>query len=785
MALNLEVNILGEYKNLSKATKGATKQLQGLKSSVDRISKGVNTALAAIGVGISFNALKNGIQSAVAEASNLEQAYGAAAAVFKTSSATIIAESKKAATAYGLSANQYLQSANLIGAQLSNLGFTQAEYTKQTQGLVELGADLAATFGGTAYDAVQALSAVFRGEYNQVERYGVSIRKSDINARLAAKGQDKLTGEMLKQAEALAALEILYGQTQSAQGQFSRESGTLAGATQILQASMANAKIEIGEGFYPVVAAVTQFLNDNIGVFTNLADAVGNKLKQAFEGSGDSAQTFGNKIITSLVELTDFLNGEAGPGNAFYEISEQAKPFFELLGAIGELGKGLIAVLDGLAEGLFGWITLFIPGQDALGGFTGLVELLGKFLQNVGYWLGFVASFFVPFTAGFKVAGKVVSVFSDFIGKLGTIFGKVFGFIKQVFNDTIGAFVKGIGSVWKPALGDGLNAVGKFAQGIGEKLMGGPLEGLFKWFTVEMPSAIKYFGGWIDKALGFVRSFASSIGLGFLFPGTPAADTGETNRFNNLRNAPSYGSGIDWNQRNKEYGQAILDGIANANKPGGGLDLTIPEIVLPEITTPEAESKFVKGIKRMIEIIEDSVKDAQQRVRDGIENFRDNVQLSFGIITNGAFAVFDVNRVIRQMQRIKDSAATFAEDIAKLQEQGADTDLISQLLGMDPISGATAARGLLSSGRLQEFLDLRQQLADIGGSAAEAANVGIYGTSTDELVGTLDRLNKLIENGVENVYNITVNNANNMSAKDIVDTIKAYEKSVGKKVFSN
>ena len=104
---------------------------------------------------------------------------------------------------------------------------------------------------------------------------------------------------------------------------------------------------------------------------------------------------------------------------------------------------------------------------------------------------------------------------------------------------------------------------------------------------------------------------------------------------------------------------------------------------------------------------------------------------------------------------------------------------------MDPISGATAARGLLSSGRLEEFLKLRDELSAIGGSAAEAANLGNNGTSTEDLVGTLDRLNRLIENGVENVYNITVANANNMSAKQIVEAIKSYEKTVGKKVMSN
>jgi len=780
MALNLEVNILGEYKNLSKATKGASNQLKGLQSTTKKISSSINRTFATIGVGLSFVAITRGIQSIVGSASDLEQAFGASEAVFNEFSTSIIANSKTASTQFGLSANDYLKSANLIGAQLSNLGFSTQEYSEKADELVGLGADLAATFGGSTYDAVQSLSAVFRGEYNQVEKYGVALRKSDISARVAEKSMGDLTGEALKQAEAIAALEILYEQTASSQGQFAKETDTLAGALQIMRAGIANASTTLGQAFLPAFAATAGFISQNMPVFEGLADAIGVKVREAFEGSGTAAENFGGKVILALTDLTEFLNGTAESGNAFYDFSQDAKPFLDLLGAIGELGKGLIAVLDGLAEGLFGWLTLFMPGQDALGGFTGLIKILGEFLQELGYKFGFVASFFIPFTAGFKIAGKVISTFSDFIGRLGTVFGKIFGAIRKVFDDTLGAFARGIGSVWKPALGDGLNAIGRFAAGIGEKLRGGPLEGLVRWFTVSIPSAVRFFGGWIDKALGAIRSFASAIGINLSGP-TGVADTGERNRFKTLKPAP----GLDRNAMQKEYAKGILKGIADSKR---NLDTgipTIPKLVLPEITSPEAESDFVKGIKEMVEVITDAVKDAEARIKSGMENFRDSVQLSFGIITNGAFAVFDVNKVIREMKKIKDAASTFVDDIRKLQERGADASLIDQLLGMDPIAGATAARGLLSSGRLEEFLKLRSDLAGIGGSAAEAANQGINGAPTSDLTGTLARLNRILDSGVTNSYAITVNNAANMNAKQIVDAIKSYEKTVGKKVFTN
>ena len=57
MSLVLNVEILGEFKKLTSATTGAAQDLKGLKSTTDKISKGMKTALAAIGVGFSLTAV--------------------------------------------------------------------------------------------------------------------------------------------------------------------------------------------------------------------------------------------------------------------------------------------------------------------------------------------------------------------------------------------------------------------------------------------------------------------------------------------------------------------------------------------------------------------------------------------------------------------------------------------------------------------------------------------------------------------------------------------------------
>src|SRR4029077_17622360 len=62
------------------------------------------------------------------------------------------------------------------------------ELGPQTDDLINLGADLAATYGGTTSEAVSALSALLRGERDPIERYGVSLKQADVDAQLLATG---------------------------------------------------------------------------------------------------------------------------------------------------------------------------------------------------------------------------------------------------------------------------------------------------------------------------------------------------------------------------------------------------------------------------------------------------------------------------------------------------------------------------------------------------------------------------------------------------------------------
>lgn len=64
MSLVLNVEILGEFKKLTQATKGAAGDLDGMGEKASKISKGIGKAFAAIGIGLSFKVIANELEEA-------------------------------------------------------------------------------------------------------------------------------------------------------------------------------------------------------------------------------------------------------------------------------------------------------------------------------------------------------------------------------------------------------------------------------------------------------------------------------------------------------------------------------------------------------------------------------------------------------------------------------------------------------------------------------------------------------------------------------------------------
>jgi hypothetical protein len=349
MSLVLNVEILGEFKNLTAATKGAQSQLQQMNARAASVSRGIRNSLAAIGIGFSLRTVINGIQESVQAASNLEQQFGALDSVFKNLSPSMQTFSRTLSP-IGLSAADASKAMALLGSQLKGYGLPVDEAAKKTKSLTLLAADLAATFGGTTLDAVQSISAVFRGEFDPIEKYGVAIKKSDINARMAAEGLTGLTGAALKQAEAQTALTLLFEKTTDAQGQANRESESYAAQMAFLNAEFENTKAELGEALIPLFIEFAQEVRNNLPQIKELVAGFIQFVK--FAGEAALWVTRNKDWLVPMVLAI-------GTVTTAFKVAEAAAKAFQLAALLG-IGAGAAAT---------GGVVAGVAGGAAIGGF--------------------------------------------------------------------------------------------------------------------------------------------------------------------------------------------------------------------------------------------------------------------------------------------------------------------------------------------------------------------------------------------------------------------------------
>lgn len=284
------------------------------RSEFDRTSKASGKLGSALKAGAAIGVAAVGALAVAAgkAASDVEQAVGASEKVFGKYAKSVQDNAAKADRALGLSKSSYLDLANLIGTQLKNAGTPMDELNAKTDGLIRQGADLAATFGGSTADAVAALSSAMKGELDPIEKFGVSLKKSDVNARLAAKGQDKLTGTALKAAEQQALLALITEQSASSQGAFADESDTAAGVGARAAAVWENFKATLGEGLLPILVAVGSFFLDT------LAPAVSRLSEQFSANLGPTLEkarsVFADRVVPAAKLLYSWFMDKIVPG---------------------------------------------------------------------------------------------------------------------------------------------------------------------------------------------------------------------------------------------------------------------------------------------------------------------------------------------------------------------------------------------------------------------------------------------------------------------------------------
>ena len=429
---------------------GAEAKSKGFATSAGKASSALK-GMALAGAAVAGTALVAFLSDAVSAAGDLEQSIGGVDSVFKDTAGQVHDFGKTSAESVGLSRNAFNELITVTGALLKNKGLE--DFTGKSLDLVKVGADLAATFGGSTKDAVDALNAAMRGESDPIERYGISLNETAVNAELASKGLKGLTGQALEQAKAQARIDIVMRQSADALGQFGREADTLQGQQQRLSAKWEDAQATLGQALLPALTQVVSALSHGVDIAVAAAGAWGQIPGPVKAAAGAmiamhvahgpllKALGAGRSVLSGFGEAVGFAAQSAQrAGGGFGGLSAGLKTFTGSAGlAKGAMGglKSAGSALMGLAGGPWG---LAIAGLTAaLAGWWQAQENAKKAAEEFGATLEGVTATFTEQSR--KLAAE--KFFKDFAQ---TDYSKVSGSLEKAgvsLGDLVAAYEQG------------------------------------------------------------------------------------------------------------------------------------------------------------------------------------------------------------------------------------------------------------------------------------------------------------------------------------------------------
>jgi len=329
----------------------------------NKLATGATVGILAIGAAFTGIAA-----TSVKVASDFEETSAKFGTIFRDVSKEADAVAKDLQQNFGLSSLAAKELLSNTGDLLTGFNFTGEAALDMAEQVNKLAVDLASfsNASGGAEAVSRSLTKALLGERESLKTYGIAILDADVNQRVFTKGQGDLIGEALRQAKAVATLELAFEQSKNAVGDFARTQDSLANQSRILQGRFEDMRVEIGNLFLPVATELVTLLAGGLGPI--LAE-----LKPAIE--------------LATVAFTDL----------FTQLKES--------GQLEILIKGLVGVIVG-ATTLF---ALFLRG----------IMVISEFIELGVEWGKVLADAVTPaLTTVFNAAKKVFSIISDVIGKI-------------------------------------------------------------------------------------------------------------------------------------------------------------------------------------------------------------------------------------------------------------------------------------------------------------------------------------------------------------------------------
>ena len=300
MSLVLNVEILGEYKNLAKATKGANDSFADLGKKFGKIGANIGKTTAAIGIALGVIAVTQ-IKKAIDAASDLAEATNAVDVTFGDAAEGILELGENAARGLGLSKTELFGISVQFSAFARTIAGDGGDVVEVVDEISRRGADFASVYNLDVADALNKFQSGLAGQSEPLKQYGIDVSDVAIKAFALKNNIGDGTGQLTEQEKVLARYGSIMEQTEAVTGDFADTADSFANQQRILTKEVENTRAEIGQKFLPIMQDFQGFILETVipavqDFWAAIIDPAGEAQTQ-MQAIGDAidvfAQTFG------------------------------------------------------------------------------------------------------------------------------------------------------------------------------------------------------------------------------------------------------------------------------------------------------------------------------------------------------------------------------------------------------------------------------------------------------------------------------------------------------------
>lgn len=433
------------------------------------------------------------ISSSISEGANLQQSLGGTEAVFGDFAGNIQSTAKDAYKNMGLSASDYMATANKMGSLFQGSGVDQQKSVDMTSEAMQRAADVASVMGLDTSAAMESIAGAAKGNFTMMDNLGVAMNATTLEAYALEKGMnfDWNTASQAEKSE--LAMKMFMDRTSQYAGNFAKESAeTFSGSFASMKASFSNflGNLSLGQDIGPSLQALAETVSTFL--FDNFIPMVGNILS-ALPGA------IGTILRAGLKEVFSQLGVDIDVDSIFNKF----KAAFEPLELIMSDLEVIFQALGGIVQDFFSAIV----GGDSAGA-TGIFYSIADGVESLLTWISEGTLQVAQFMDNFSDTSAFQS-FLDFAQTIGDTLGTVFTTLGPIVQNTLGTVLEQIPGLFETVV----SSVTPIIQMIGDAISKLDFSGIQTFISAVVPAIQNAFTtmmGIVSPAIDqVVNSFVS------------------------------------------------------------------------------------------------------------------------------------------------------------------------------------------------------------------------------------------------------------------------------------